>query len=440
MDFVPATYQEEKEMLETIGIKKIDELFAPIGREHLLKRDLNLPEGLSEIDLKRDIECIAGKNRVYETSFLGAGAYRHYIPSVVKHLATRSEFYTAYTPYQAERSQGMLQSIYEYQTMICRLTGMDLANASMYDGSSALAEAALMATRITERKKVLISSLVHPQYQATVSTYCHANEVTVEKLPLETCTTDIKKLKSLMTHEIAGVIIQNPNFFGSFEKVDEIAQIVHEKGAVLIINVIEPTSLALIKNPTESGADIVVGDGQSFGLPLNFGGPYIGFMATKNEFLRRMPGRLVGMTQDTEGKRAFVLTLQSREQHIRREKATSNICTNSALNALTVLIYLSALGPKLKQVAELSIAKAHYFAQKLDRLSGIKLMNNGDFYNEFVVRVKNGQRILQKLKIKGIEGGLDLENYYPNFKNHLLFCVTELITKEEIDRAVKILS
>ena len=440
MDFVPATNKEEKEMFTTIGINRIDQLFAGIAKEHCLKRELNLPVGLSEIELKREIESMAGKNRIYQTSFRGAGAYRHFIRSVVKHLVMRSEFYTAYTPYQAERSQGMLQSIYEYQTMICRLTGMDLANASMYDGASALAEAALMATRITEKKQVLLSSAVHPEYQATVKTYCHANDVKVVDLPFKTGTTDLKELKTLLNDNVGGVIIQNPNFFGSFEEIKEIAQLVHQIGAILIINVVEPTSLALIKSPGEQGADIVVGDGQSFGLPLNFGGPYIGFMATKTEYIRRIPGRLVGMTKDTQGRRAFVLTLQSREQHIRREKATSNICTNSALCALTVLVYLSTLGPKLRKVAELSMAKTHYLAKKLAKLPGIRLINSQNFYNEFVIRVKNSQTVLKKLRNQGIEGGVDLGNYYSQLKNHLLFCVTELNTKEEMDKIIKILN
>ncbi|MEK7633540.1 MAG: aminomethyl-transferring glycine dehydrogenase subunit GcvPA [Patescibacteria group bacterium] len=440
MDFVPTTSQEEKTMLKTVGINGLDQLFKGIAKEHRLKRDLNLPAGLSEIELKREIESMAEKNRVYKTSFRGAGAYRHFIPSVVKHLVMRSEFYTAYTPYQAERSQGMLQSIYEYQTMICRLTGMDLANASMYDGASALAEAALMATRIVDRKQILLSQAVHPEYQSTVKTYCHANQINVINLPFKDGVTDLKELKALLTDQVGGVIIQNPNFFGSFEEIKKIAQIVHEIGAILVVNVVEPTSLALVKSPGEQEADIVVGDGQSFGIPLNFGGPYIGFMATKKEYMRRIPGRLVGMTKDTQGRRAFVLTLQSREQHIRREKATSNICTNSALCALTVLIYLATLGPKLREVAELSMAKAYYLAKKLAKLPGIKLVKSQGFYNEFVVKVKSSQMVLQKLRNKGIEGGIDLGKYYPQLKNHLLFCATELNTKEEIDKAVKILS
>lgn len=440
MDFVPATNKEEEAMLKTIGIKSLDQLFTPIPKEYQLKRDLYLPPGLSEIELKREIESLAEKNRIYRTSFRGAGAYRHYIPSVIKYLVTRSEFYTAYTPYQAERSQGMLQCIYEYQTMICRLTGMDLANASMYDGASALAEAALMATRINERKQILLSQAVHPEYQETVATYCHANQVMVTNLPFDASTTNLKELKTLLNEHVGGVIIQNPNFFGSFEEVKEIADVVHKKGAVLIVNIVEPTSLALVKSPKEEGADIVVGDGQSFGLPLNFGGPYIGFMATKKEYIRRLPGRLVGMTKDTKSRRAFVLTLQAREQHIRREKATSNICTNSALCALTVLIYMATLGPSLRQVALLSIAKAHYFASKLAKVSGVKLVNNKAFYNEFVVKVKNSTKVLQKLRTHGIEGGVDLGNYYPKLKNHVLFCATELNTKDEIDKTVRILS
>ena len=440
MDFVPATNNEEKAMFKTIGIDSFDQLLEVIPKQYRLNRDLKLPAGLSEIELKKEVESLAEKNRVYKTSFRGAGAYRHFIPSVIKHLVGRSEFYTAYTPYQAERSQGMLQAIYEYQTMICRLTGMDVANASMYDGASALAEAALMTTRISGRKSILLSCTVHPDYQATVSTYCQANNIKVIKIPFQAGATDFQKLKSLLCDKVSGVIIQNPNFFGSFEEVKRIAQAVHQEGAVLVTNIVEPTSLALVKSPAEQGADIVVGDGQSFGLPLNFGGPYIGFMATKSEYLRRMPGRLVGMTKDTYGRRAYVLTLQSREQHIRREKATSNICTNSALCALTVLIYLATLGPKLNEVAQLSMSKAYYLARKLADVSGIKLVNKENFYNEFVVKVKNSQMTLQKLRKKGIEGGLDLGHYYKQLKNHILFCTTEVNTKDEMDKVVKILS
>lgn len=440
MDFVPATIQEEKLMLKTIGVKSFAELFIDIRSKFLLRKNLQIPEGLSEIELIKEISSLAEKNKIYKTSFLGAGAYRHFIPSVIKHLVGRSEFYTAYTPYQAERSQGMLQAIYEYQTMICRLTGMDLANASMYDGASALAEAALMTTRITERKTVLVSSCVHPDYQKTVQTYCQANNVQVITIPSKNYATDFQKLKELIENQVAGVIIQNPNFFGTLEKVKEVAELSHQYKAILVINIVEPTSLAIIRSPGEEGADIVVGDGQSFGLPLNFGGPSIGFMATKMDYLRRMPGRLVGMTKDTKGRRAFVLTLQSREQHIRREKATSNICTNSALCALTVLIYLATLGPKLKKIAELSISKAYYFSKKLNQQANVKVMNNDYFYNEFVVKVKNSKKILEKLSKFGIEGGLDLGIYYKQLKNQLLFCTTELNTKQEIDRAVEIIA
>ncbi|MEA3355175.1 MAG: aminomethyl-transferring glycine dehydrogenase subunit GcvPA [Patescibacteria group bacterium] len=440
MDFVPASKKEEKEMLKTIGISSLNSLFKDVPKEFLLKKDLKIPKGLSELELSKKVSSIAAKNKIYETSFRGAGAYRHFIPSVVHHLTMRSEFYTAYTPYQAERSQGMLQSIYEFQTMICRLTGMDLANASMYDGASALAEAALMATRISDRKEILLSETVHPDYQKTVGTYCHANSVKINKLPSKNGIIELKDLKKLVTDKTGGVLIQNPNFFGSFEKIKEIAKIVHDKGAILVVSVIEPTSLALLKAPGKLGADIVVGDGQSFGIPVSFGGPYVGFMATKTKYIRRIPGRLVGMTEDTKGRRAFVLTLQAREQHIRREKATSNICTNSALCALAVLIYLATMGDKLKEVAKLSMSKAHYLAKNLNKVSEISLFNKKPFYNEFIIKVKNSKSVLSKLKKNNIEGGVDLGKYYPKFKDHLLFCATEINTREEMDKVIKILS
>ena len=384
--------------------------------------------------MKRLLENLAGKNKSNTVSFLGAGAYRHFSPTIVNHLLLRGEFFTSYTPYQPEISQGMLQAIFEFQSMICKLTGMDVTNASMYDNSSALAEAAIMATRIKRKNRILISKAVHPEHREVVKTYTDANSLELLEVNFENGITKIPTEK-----EFDAIIMQNPNFFGCIEELEKIEKFAHENDALLIVSVNEPTSLGMLKSPGSYNADIVVGEGHSFGNPVSFGGPYVGFMATKNEFVRQIPGRLSGQTVDKDGKRGFVLTLQAREQHIRREKATSNICTNQALNALAVTITLATLGKELKNLAMQNLQKAHYAASQLDK-AGIKKAFSSYFYNEFAVKVNNINDANKKLAENNIMPLIDLGKYYPEMKNRALVCVTELNTKEEIDNLVRVLS
>src|SRR3989338_1909144 len=383
MHYVSNTEEQKKEMLEAVGVKNVLELFKDIPQELILKRKLNIPEALSEIEIKRLLENIAGKNKSNMASFLGAGAYRHFSPTIVNHLLLRGEFFTAYTPYQPEISQGMLQAIFEYQTMICKLTGMDVANASMYDNSSALAEAAIMAARIKKRNKILISKAVHPEHREVVKTYANANSLELIEMDYENGTTVLPDEK-----DFSAVLIQNPNFFGSIEDLNEISRFAHENDSLLVVSVNEPTSLGILKSPGSLGADIVVDEGQSFGNIITFGGPYVGFMAEKKEFMRQLPGRLAGQTFDSRGRRGFVLTLQAREQHIRREKATSNICTNQALNALAVVITLATFGKELRNLAMQNLQKAHYAAKELGK-SSIKKIFTAAFYNEFAIKLPN---------------------------------------------------
>jgi glycine dehydrogenase subunit 1 len=371
---------------------------------------------------------------------LGAGAYHHFIPAVIPHLIGRSEFYTSYTPYQPEASQGLLQTIYEFQTLICELTGMDVANASMYDGASALAEAMIMASHITGREEVIISKTIHPEYREVVRTYAQAKDLKIVEIGYENGITSLEELKEKVSNKTAAVLIQNPNFFGSLENLKKIERIAHKNKSLLVVAIVEPTSLGLLRPPGELGADIVVGEGQSFGNSISFGGPYLGFMATKDKYMRRLPGRLVGVTTDSEGRRGYMLTLQAREQHIRREKATSNICTNEALCALAATIYLVSLGKEgLRRVAELSTQKAHYAFEKIKGAEGFKKTFSSPFYNEFVIKCRNAKRIKQALLKEKIIGPLELERYYPELKNHLLFCTTEMNSREEIDRLVSVL-
>ena len=433
MHYVSNTEEQKKEMLETIGVNNILDLFKDIPQELILKRNLNIPEALSEIEVKRLLDSLAGKNKSNMVSFLGAGAYRHFSPTIVNHILLRGEFFTSYTPYQPEISQGMLQAIFEYQTMVCKLTGMDVANASMYDNSSALAEAAIMATRIKKKNGILISKAVHPEHREVVKTYTDANNLELVEANFGN---DITKV--LSDKDFAAIIVQNPNFFGCIEDLKKIEKFAHENGALLIVSVNEPTSLGILKSPGSYNADIVVGEGHSFGNAVSFGGPYVGFMATKNEFVRQIPGRLAGQTVDKEGRRGFVLTLQAREQHIRREKATSNICTNQALNALAFTITLATLGKELKNLAMQNLQKAHYASLQLEK-SGIKNAFSSYFYNEFAVKVKDIENANKKLAENNIAPLIDLGKYYPELKNHALICVTELNTKEEIDKLAGVL-
>ena len=434
MHYVSNTEEQKKEMLEAIGVKNVLDLFKDIPQELTLKRKLNIPEALSEIEVKRLLENLAGKNKAGMISFLGAGAYRHFSPTIVNHILLRGEFFTSYPPYQPEISQGMLQAIFEYQSMVCKLTRMDVANASMYDNSSALAEAAIMATRIKKKNRILISKAVHPEHREVVKTYTDANNLELVEADFENGVT-----KAPNGRDFAAIIVQNPNFFGCVEDMEGMEKFAHENDALLIVSVNEPTSLGILKSPGDYDADIVVGEGHSFGNPVSFGGPYVGFMATKNEFVRQIPGRLAGQTVDKEGKRGFVLTLQAREQHIRREKATSNICTNQALNALALTITLATLGKELKNLAMQNLQKAHYASAQLEK-AGIKKAFTSYFYNEFAVKVNNINDANKKLIEDSIMPLIDLGKFYPEIKNHALVCVTELNTKEEIDNLVQALS
>jgi len=402
----------------------------------LLKDKLKIPSGLSEIEIKDLLKKISEMSNISFSYFLGAGAYKHFIPSVVNHIVSRSEFYTAYTPYQPEISQGMLQAIYEYQTMVCSLTGMEVANASMYDGASALAESCIMAVNITKRNEILMSKAVHPDYRQVVETYCKAHSFSLVEVDFEGGVTAVDVLKEKISDKTAAFLVQSPNFFGCIEDLNEIEKIVHDNGALFNVCVVEATSLGILKSPGSFNADIFVGEGQSFGNPINFGGPHLGIMATKQMYVRHLPGRIVGGTVDSEGERGYILNLQAREQHIRREKASSNICSNEALCALTATVYLSSLGKNgLRKVSELCLQKAYYLAEGLSKI-GVEIKFKADFYNEFVVKVDDASRVNSELLKKGIVGGLELSKYYPELSNCLLFCVTELNTREEIDKLV----
>ena len=427
--FVPNTGEEQRKMLESCGFHSFDEMYACIPDSLKLHRPLSLPEGKTELEVRRAMDALARRNRVYSSVFRGAGAYRHYIPSIVGEVVRKEEFRTAYTPYQAEISQGVLQSIFEFQTDICELTGLAAANASVYDGATAAAEACEMC-RERKRTKTLVSAAVDPKILSVVRTYGFGRGAEVAVVPQKDGVTDLDALNAMLDDETACLLIQQPNFFGCMEDADKAASLVHGKKAKLIMSC-NPIALAVIKTPGEIGADIAVGEGQPLGLPLGFGGPYLGFMAADEKMMRKLPGRIVGETTDMNGNRCFVLTLQAREQHIRREKAGSNICSNEALCALTAAVYLAAMGPNgLKQAALSSHAKAHYLKDQLI-LSGLKLPYDRPFFHEFVTEAADeaqAQAILRALDRADILGGLPLGS------GKLLWCATELNSKEEMDR------
>lgn len=431
--YVPSTLQERQEMLESIGLSSIDQLFSHIPDELKLKGELNLPSGMSELEVSSAMKKIAAKNVVFGSIFRGAGAYDHYIPSIVKSVTGKEEFLTAYTPYQAEISQGVLQSIFEYQTMICELTGMDVSNASVYDGATAAAEAVNMCCE-RSRKVVFCSAAAHPDTIAVVKTYCWAAGHELVLLPVKDGKTDLDAMASRLDKKTSACLyLQSPNFFGQLEEMEKAAEMIHSVGAKLIAGC-NPIALGLLKTPAEQGADIAVGEGQPLGMPLSFGGPYLGFMAATQAMMRKLPGRIVGETVDVDGKRAFVLTLQAREQHIRREKASSNICSNQALCALTASVYLATVGPDgLKQAASLCYQKAHYLAQQLCSIPGVSLRYSGTFFHEFVTDQKDSDKLLSALEQQGILGG------YPLADGGILWCATEKNTKEEMDRVVEII-
>lgn len=433
------------EMLEAIGLQSAEQLFDSIPQELRLQRPLKTPDALSEIELLDKFERLGRQNAAARrTSFLGAGAYSHYIPTIVDHIISRSEFFTAYTPYQPEISQGTLQTIFEFQTLVCQLTGMEVANASMYDGSTALAEAVLMAERVTRRSKVIASAAVHPQYLEVVKTYVQHAGIDLELADCDETTGQAgAALAKAVDDQTAALVVQSPNFFGCIEDLKAVAGAAHAKGALLIVAITEAMSLGLLRSPGACGADIVVAEGQSFGVPLSFGGPYVGLFATRDKYARQIPGRLVGEAYDKKGRRGFVLTLATREQHIRREKATSNICTNEGLIALAATVYMEAMGKRgLQEAAAQCLQKAAYTAKRIAAVKGFSLPFNGPFFNEFVVRgpVSSVELLARLAKEKGIEGGIALSRFMDGKEKDFLICVTETNTREQIDTLVSALS
>ncbi len=413
-------------MLEAIGCQSVDDLYAQVPSEMRLDH-LDLPDGKSELEVRRILEGIAAKNTVFPSVFRGAGAYKHYIPAIVKSVTSKETFVTTYTPYQAELSQGVLQSIFEYQTMICALTGMDASNASIYDGASAAAEAVAMC-RDRKRSTVLISAAAHPMVRRTVETYCFGSGAEVKTVPVKNGFTDAQALADLLDDTVACFYLQQPNYYGRIESAKELGETVHAAGAKFIMGV-NPIAMAVLKTPGECGADIAVGEGQPLGMPLSFGGPYLGFMAATSALTRKLPGRIVGETTDHDGRRAYVLTLQAREQHIRREKASSNVCSNQALCAMTAAVYLAAMGPDgLRQVAESCMAHARYAAQKVCDVPGFDMVYPGPYFHEFVTTCPcRPEKLLSGLAKRGILGPLPLED------GNLLWCATEMNTRDEID-------
>lgn len=440
--YLPNTPEDVKEMLGVIGVEKTEDLFKSIPENVRLQKDLNLPKSKSEIEVRRIVSSIAAKNESVDelTCFLGAGSYDHYIPSIIRTLVTRSEFYTAYTPYQPEISQGTLQSVFEYQSMMCALTGMEVSNVSMYDAPTAAAEGAILASVQTKRKTVLVSKTVHPETRAVLETYLRFRDVDILSVEESGGVTDLDDLKAKLSGDVAGLVLQYPNFYGIVENVQEMEEAVHENKSLLLMSV-DPISLSVLKSPGELKSDIVVGEGQALGQNLNYGGPVLGFMATTTKLMRKMPGRIVGQTVDRDGKRAFVLTLQAREQHIRRFKATSNICSDQTLNSITAAIYMATLGKHgMREVATQSFKKAHYAYNALIKSGKYKPLFDKPFFKEFaVVCPKSVDEINEKLRAQGILGGFSLRKVNDALGDAMLIAVTENRTLEEIDRFVKIM-
>ena len=427
--YVPNSPAVRQEMLAAMGASSIRDLYANVPEEMFLK-ELDLPAGKSELEVRRAVTAMAEKNHVFRTCLRGAGAYRHYIPAVVKSIASREELVTAYTPYQAEISQGILQSIFEFQTMICMLTGMDVANASVYDGGTAAAEAITMC-KDRKRHKAFVSACANPDVIETMKTYCFGSDTELEIIPEKDGRTDLEALKAMVGPDAACVYIQQPNYYGNVEEAAAIGEAVHAAGAKYIMGV-NPIACAILETPAACGADVAVGDGQPLGLDIAFGGPYLGFMAATKAMFRKLPGRIVGQTHDVEGKVGYVLTLTAREQHIRREKASSNICSNQALCAFAAGVYMTAMGEEgMRQAATLSMSKAHYLAGELEKI-GMKRLHDGEFFHEFVTACDKPEAVLKALDDQGILGGLPVEG-------GILWCVTELVSKEELDRAVAII-
>ena len=440
MRYIPNSPEERAEMLQQIGLQTAADLFETVPEALRLTRDLNTPAALSELELLSGFEAMARRNTgAQRASFLGAGAYSHYSPTVVDHIISRSEFFTAYTPYQPEISQGTLQAIFEFQTLVCQLTAMEVANASMYDGSTALAEAVLMAERITRRSKVISCGAVHPEYLEVCKTYVQHAGIHLDHVDFNPATGQTADIAEALDDKTAAIIVQSPNFFGCIEDLAPLAEQAHAAGALLIVAVTEAISLALLKSPGACGADIVVAEGQSFGVPLSFGGPYVGLFATREKYARQIPGRLVGEAYDKQGRRGFVLTLATREQHIRREKATSNICTNEGLIALAATVYLETMGRRgLQEVAEQCAQKAAYTARKIAELNGFTIPFTAPRFNEFVVTGPTpAAALLARLATeRDINGGLALSRYFAGRPHDFLVCVTEMNSRAQIDALV----
>jgi len=437
--FVANTDKDVRSMLQTIGVDSIDDLFLDI-KPHHAPQSFNIPEGKSEWEVLERLYGLAAHNASRLISFLGAGYYDHYVPAAVSALASRSEFYTAYTPYQPECSQGTLQALFEYQSMICTLTDMDIANASLYDGGTALYEAMMMALRITGRKKIIMDGGVSPIYRTIIRSYTTNLDIAFEETPVVHGRSDRAEIKKMLDDKTAAIILQNPNFFGTIDDHSDIVETAHSQG-ILVLESVYPISLGVLKTPGEMGVDIVTGEGQSLGLPLSFGGPYLGFMATRKEYVRKMPGRIVGETVDTKNQRCFVNTLQVREQHIRREKANSNICTNVALCAIQATIFMSLLGRTgLKDLAQLIFQKAEFARQEIGKIKGVEVKRSSPTFNEFTVCLPcKAMDIIPKMISQGFAPGFPLSRYYPNMDNYLLIAVTEKRTKQEIMSFVKAL-
>ncbi len=439
MRYLPNSPSDRAEMLRTIGYSSLEDLFSQIPQAIRFQGRLNLPGPLSEQEILDFFRDAAGQSSREYVSLLGAGAYSHFRPAAVDAMLSRGEFFTAYTPYQAELAQGTLQAMFEFQTLMAQLTSMEVSNASLYDGSTATTEAALMALRLTRRNRVVVARTLHPEYREVMATYVrHLGTEIVEVRYSASGQLDMGELERALKQETAAVVLQSPNFLGAIEPSREVAELAHRSGALLVAAVTEPLSLAVVKPPSD--ADIVTGEAQSFGVPVAFGGPYVGFLATREKFVRQMPGRLVGQTVDTQGRRGFVLTLATREQHIRREKATSNICTNQSLCALAATIYLCLLGKQgLKALAEQNLAKAHYAARQLQEVPGATVPFTAPYFNEFVVKAPGkAEDVLLELRREKILGGVSLGRFYPELENHLLVCVTETVDKATLDRMTRV--
>ncbi len=441
--YIANTPEDIQEMLKAIGLESVDQLFDDIPKDIKLSRELDLPKSKSELEVGSYLKKLADKNCSMSelTSFLGAGAYDHYIPSIVNHVISRSEFYTSYTPYQPEISQGTLQYIFEFQTLIANLTGMDLANASLYDGGTAVVEAALMAAAYSKKDEIIISKSVKPDARKILHTYAHVQDLKVIEVDVKDGVTDMEALDGLVNDNTAAVIVQSPNFFGIIEDLEAIGEIAHKGKKTTFIASVDPISLGILKKPGDMNVDVVVGEGQSLGIPVSFGGPYLGFMAVKKDYVRKIPGRIVGQTEDLDGKRSFVLTLTAREQHIRREKATSNICSNQGLNSLAATVYMVTMGKEgLREVAMQSTKKAHYAYEQLIKSGKFKPAFDKPFFKEFALTSDIApEKINEELRKENIIGGYDLGKEYPQMKNSILYAVTEKRTKEEIDKLTSVM-